>query len=169
MILILTPTLESSNLSLNLSICSIFSGESMAEPEVQPESLMEKIYGHHRSSSSSSSDDDKPAKLHDAVKPKVVDNKPSAHDSVKSNIFRIFGREKPVHKVLGGGKRTLSPTLLFLSLCFVCTLLNGFEVSLFRWSDKIGDDQKARICKFCFRDLSNENTNRNIKEKFFFY
>lgn len=71
---------------------------------MQPDSLMEKIYGHHRSSSSSSSDDDKPAKLHDAVKPKVEDNKASAHGSVKSNIFRIFGREKPVHKVLGGGK-----------------------------------------------------------------
>ncbi|KDP22201.1 hypothetical protein JCGZ_26032 [Jatropha curcas] len=55
------------------------------------ESLMdkitEKIRGHD-SSSSSDSDDDKPSKV----------------DAVKSKIFRLFGREKPVHKVLGGGK-----------------------------------------------------------------
>ncbi|PRQ60280.1 hypothetical protein RchiOBHm_Chr1g0379491 [Rosa chinensis] len=84
----------------------------MAEPEEIPgASLMEKIYSHHRSSSSSSSsDDDKPSKKADAVKPDDVKHKaeehdmPSAHDSVKSNKFRIFGREKPVHKVLGGGK-----------------------------------------------------------------
>ncbi|CAN1264308.1 Reticulon-like protein B5 [Linum perenne] len=47
--------------------------------------ITEKITGHH---SSSDSDDDKPSKL----------------EAVKSKIYRIFGRDKPVHKVFGGGK-----------------------------------------------------------------
>ncbi|KAL6123163.1 hypothetical protein ACLB2K_075686 [Fragaria x ananassa] len=88
----------------------------MAEPEEIPgESFMEKIRSHTRSSSSSSSssDDDKPSKKADSVMPakddddvmhKVEEVLDKAHDSVKSNKFRIFGREKPVHKVLGGGK-----------------------------------------------------------------
>ncbi|CAN1264314.1 Reticulon-like protein B3 [Linum perenne] len=54
--------------------------------------ITEKITGHHdgssSSSSSSDSDDDKPSKL----------------EAVKSKIYRIFGRDKPVHKVFGGGK-----------------------------------------------------------------
>jgi len=56
------------------------------------ESLMEKIsekIHHHDSSSSSESEYEKP-------------DSPSA---VKAKIYRMFGREKPVHKVLGGGKR----------------------------------------------------------------
>ncbi|CAH8266130.1 unnamed protein product [Arabidopsis lyrata] len=55
------------------------------------ESLMEKIaekIHHHDSSSSSESEYEKP-------------DSPSA---VKAKIYRLFGREKPVHKVLGGGK-----------------------------------------------------------------
>ncbi|KAH8492033.1 hypothetical protein Peur_071944 [Populus x canadensis] len=64
----------------------------MAEHEGQRESaaeslvdkITEKISGHD-SSSSSDSDNEK-------------------FDAVKSKIFRLFGREKPVHKVLGGGK-----------------------------------------------------------------
>lgn len=65
----------------------------MAEhDESKPESFVEKIAEkiHHHDSSSSDSDDDKPA--------------PS---SLKSKIYRLFGRDKPVHKVLGGGKRTI--------------------------------------------------------------
>ena len=54
------------------------------------EKISEKIHAHD-SSSSSDSDDEKP------VSP----------SSVKAKIFRLFGREKPVHKVFGGGKRTL--------------------------------------------------------------
>ncbi|CAN1264309.1 Reticulon-like protein B3 [Linum perenne] len=54
--------------------------------------ITEKITGHHdgssSSSSSSDSDDDKPSKL----------------EAVKSKIYRIFGRDKPVHKVFGGGE-----------------------------------------------------------------
>ncbi|XP_031380280.1 reticulon-like protein B4 [Punica granatum] len=58
--------------------------------EAEP-SLMEKVsemIHNHDGSSSSDSDDDKP----------------SAVDTMKSKVYRLFGREKPVHKVLGGGK-----------------------------------------------------------------
>lgn len=61
------------------------------EHESIVESVMDKITetfkGHD--SSSSSSDDEK-------------DKSPVT--AVKSKIYRLFGREKPVHKVLGGGK-----------------------------------------------------------------
>ncbi|XP_030549674.1 reticulon-like protein B1 [Rhodamnia argentea] len=50
------------------------------------EKIAEKIHAHD-SSSSDDSDDDNPA--------------PS---EVKAKIYRLFGREQPVHKVLGGGK-----------------------------------------------------------------
>uniref|UniRef100_A0A5B6Z197 Reticulon-like protein n=2 Tax=Davidia involucrata TaxID=16924 RepID=A0A5B6Z197_DAVIN len=58
------------------------------------ESLMEKIAEKlHGDDSSSSSDSD-------------TEKKPSSSSpsSVKANIFRLFGREKPVHHVFGGGK-----------------------------------------------------------------
>ncbi|ESR52687.1 reticulon-like protein [Citrus sinensis] len=54
------------------------------------EKITEKIHGHDSSSSSSSSDSD--------------DDKKSSASSLKTKVFRLFGREKPVHKVLGGGK-----------------------------------------------------------------
>ena len=67
----------------------------MAEHEEKhEESLMEKIaekiHDHDSSSSSSDSDDDKPSE-----------------SSIKPKAFRLFGRERPVHHVFGGGKRTL--------------------------------------------------------------
>ncbi|XP_051122879.1 reticulon-like protein B2 [Andrographis paniculata] len=59
--------------------------------EKSGESLMEKVTEKlHGSDSSSDSDDDKEIK--------------SAAYSMKAKIYRLFGREKPVHKVLGGGK-----------------------------------------------------------------
>ncbi|EEF51268.1 reticulon-like protein B1 [Ricinus communis] len=65
--------------------------------ESKGESLMdkisEKIHGHDSSSSSDSDNDEK-------LKPKS----PSSPSSIKSKIYRLFGREKPVHHVLGGGK-----------------------------------------------------------------
>ncbi|GKU89215.1 hypothetical protein SLEP1_g3381 [Rubroshorea leprosula] len=54
------------------------------------EKIVEKIQDHNGSSSSSSDEDDRP----------------SHTNALKSKIYRIFGREKPVHKVLGGGKRS---------------------------------------------------------------
>ncbi|KAE8663234.1 Reticulon-like protein B1 [Hibiscus syriacus] len=47
--------------------------------------IADKIHGHD--SSSSDSDEDKPSK-----------------SSIKAKLFRLFGREKPVHHVFGGGK-----------------------------------------------------------------
>jgi len=67
------------------------------EPETLVEKIVEKIHDHDDSSSSSSSDSD--------------DDKSKSFDSAKSKIFRLFGREKPLHKVLGGGKCTLSLSL----------------------------------------------------------
>lgn len=57
------------------------------------DSVKEKISEtfHNEDSSSSESDSD--------------DKKSSPVADVKSKIYRLFGRERPVHKVLGGGKR----------------------------------------------------------------
>ncbi|XVF12584.1 hypothetical protein REPUB_Repub08aG0131600 [Reevesia pubescens] len=60
----------------------------MAEDEDKlMEKTIEKIHGD--SSSSSDSDDDKL----------------SHSDAPKSKVYRLFGREKPLHQVLGAGKR----------------------------------------------------------------
>ncbi|XP_052209669.1 reticulon-like protein B1 [Diospyros lotus] len=66
--------------------------ESKVEPIV--EKISEKR--HDASSSSSDSDDDK--------KPASVPSQPQSSSSLKEKVYRLFGREKPVHKVLGGGK-----------------------------------------------------------------
>lgn len=76
---------------------------------VERESLMDKIsekihHGGGDSSSSSSSSDDEDDKK------KEKKEKPS---SMKSKVYRLFGREKPVHKVLGGGKRTFYLRLVY--------------------------------------------------------
>ncbi|CAD5173415.1 reticulon-like protein B2 [Musa acuminata AAA Group] len=64
--------------------------------EHREESLLEKItekfHGRH-SSSVVDSDDEKSSRGPSA-----------AAEAVKAKIYRLFGREKPVHKVLGGGK-----------------------------------------------------------------
>ncbi|XP_047054641.1 reticulon-like protein B1 [Lolium rigidum] len=75
----------------------------MAEHKEEHESVMEsvmdkisdKFHGDGGSSSSSSdSDDDK----------KKGSSSSSAAAAAKAKIYRLFGREKPVHAVLGGGK-----------------------------------------------------------------
>ncbi|ESQ28956.1 hypothetical protein EUTSA_v10023649mg [Eutrema salsugineum] len=66
----------------------------MVEEHKHEESIMEKIaekiHGHDGSSSSSSDSDD--------------EKKSASPSSMKKKIYRLFGREKPVHKVFGGGK-----------------------------------------------------------------
>lgn len=57
---------------------------------VESEKISEKIHSNDTSSSSDSDSDSR---------------KPVSSSSVKAKIYRLFGREKPVHKVLGGGKR----------------------------------------------------------------
>jgi hypothetical protein len=79
----------------------------MAEEEHhhKSESLMEKIADkfHGDSSSSSDSDDDK---KHQHIKEEEIhhEHKPPHVDDFKSKVYRLFGREQPVHKCLGGGK-----------------------------------------------------------------
>lgn len=65
--------------------------------EVKSESLLDKISGkiHDHDSSSSSSDSDNNDKK---------EKKVSSPTSLKNKVFRLFGREKPIHNVLGGGK-----------------------------------------------------------------
>ncbi|KAI9108440.1 hypothetical protein K1719_020631 [Acacia pycnantha] len=114
--------------------------------EPKSESLLdkvsEKVHDHH-SSSSSDSDDEK---------------KDSPSPSIKSKIFRLFGREKPVHKVLGGGKpadvmlwrnKKISASALgvatvlwvlfelleYYLLTFVCHFLMLALAILFLWSN----------------------------------
>ncbi|XP_071692237.1 reticulon-like protein B2 [Rutidosis leptorrhynchoides] len=78
----------------------------------KPESLMEKITEKFKdeSSSSSSSDSDD-------------DNKIS---EMKSKVFRLFGREKPVHKVFGGGKP--ADLLLWKDKKVSGAILGGFTI-----------------------------------------
>ncbi|ONK79204.1 uncharacterized protein A4U43_C01F3980 [Asparagus officinalis] len=69
--------------------------------ESKGESLIEKIedkfHSHDSSSSSSDSDNEKPKKSEKK-------SEEAESSSIKDKIWRLFGREKPVHKVLGGGK-----------------------------------------------------------------
>ncbi|XP_059304709.1 reticulon-like protein B2 [Lycium ferocissimum] len=62
----------------------------MADHAGEHESVMEKINDKLHGQDSSSSDSE--------------DEKISPVEAVKSKIYRLFGRERPVHKVLGGGK-----------------------------------------------------------------
>jgi len=68
------------------------------------DSLLEKITEKLHFEDGSSSDSDSHSDL---------DKKPVI-ESVKEKVFRLFGREKPVHSVFGGGKRMN----LYLSLLF---------------------------------------------------
>lgn len=61
------------------------------------EKISEKIHGDHDSSSSDSDDEKK----------KSSSSSSSSPSPMKSNNYRLFGRDKPVHNVFGGGKRML--------------------------------------------------------------
>ncbi|MED6191501.1 Reticulon-like protein B2 [Stylosanthes scabra] len=114
--------------------------------EGKGESLLDKISGkiHDHDDSSSSSDSD--------------NEKNSTSESIKNKVFRLFGREKPVHKVLGGGKpadvflwrnKKISATVLGVAtavwvlfelleyhlLTLVCHLLIFALAGLFLWSN----------------------------------
>ena len=71
---------------------------SGATSESLLEKITDKLQGHDSSSSGSDSDSDKPA----------------SPSPIKAKVFRLFGREKPVHTVLGGGKRKDLPISLSL-------------------------------------------------------
>ncbi|KAM7472247.1 hypothetical protein LguiA_010430 [Lonicera macranthoides] len=118
--------------------------EHAETPEPKSESLMEKITDKlHGDDSSSSSDSDS-------------EKKHESSDSVKAKIYRLFGREKPVHKVFGGGKRTLqiggqnlppfdeyerlitNVQCLPLSLAMLMALVRSFDAAadIFLWRNK---------------------------------
>lgn len=69
------------------------------EPKAESfvEKIAEKIHGHGDASSSSSSSESEDEK-----------KSASSPSPVQSKNSRLFGREKPVHQVLGGGKRRLN-------------------------------------------------------------
>jgi hypothetical protein len=71
----------------------------MAEHKEEPvtESLMDKISDKFHGGDSSDSDDEK--------KKTKGSSSSSAAADMKAKIYRLFGRERPVHSVLGGGKR----------------------------------------------------------------
>lgn len=74
-----------------------------AEPKAESliDKIVEKIHDHDSSSSSGSDSETEGS---------------AASSSLKEKVFRLFGRERPVHHVLGGGKRTeshLSDSKLF--------------------------------------------------------
>ncbi|KAK2654015.1 hypothetical protein Ddye_013871 [Dipteronia dyeriana] len=64
--------------------------EHAKEHESDEKSLLGKLADKIHGDDSSSSDSDS--------------GKPSVVEDVKSKVFRLFGREQPVHKVIGGGK-----------------------------------------------------------------
>jgi hypothetical protein len=88
------------------------------EPKVESfmDKATEKIHRDHDSSSSSSSDNESEKKKKQPVHKDKDAPVPSS--SMKAKINRMFGREKPVHKVFGGGKRKFIALYLLLRLLF---------------------------------------------------
>ncbi|KAF7149453.1 hypothetical protein RHSIM_Rhsim03G0195600 [Rhododendron simsii] len=98
-------------------------GDKESAGESVTENITEKFHDHDSSSSSSSdSENEKSSSSPSAVKPK---------------IYRILGRERPVHKVLGGGKRTDVIQILSLSLSHThITLFDIVAADIFLWRNK---------------------------------
>ncbi|KAI7752568.1 hypothetical protein M8C21_016980 [Ambrosia artemisiifolia] len=82
--------------------------EHVNEIETTDESLVDKItdkiHRHDSSSSSSDSESEKKTKYDDDDDVKKHHDAPSTDSSLKPKSNRLFGREKPVHQVFGGGK-----------------------------------------------------------------
>jgi hypothetical protein len=81
--------------------------ESESVVESVMEKISEKIHGHDDSSSSSDSDNEKSSSSSSAA---------AAVKEMKAKVYRLFGRETPVHSCLGGGKRMI---LIFLTFFIV--------------------------------------------------
>lgn len=74
--------------------------EHVENSDPKGESLLEKIADKfHGDDSSSSSESDTETK-----KPAVKSEVEPETETLKNKVWRLFGREKPVHKVFGGGK-----------------------------------------------------------------
>lgn len=88
--------------------------EKHEKHESGAESLIDKITDKFHGSGSSSSDSDEDLDIK------------SAASTAKAKIYRLFGREKPLHKVLGGGKGTVIACFFFnrlFTMNFRCLLL----------------------------------------------
>jgi len=76
------------------------------------EKLADKLHVGGKDSSSSSSDSDNDERPRPSappapaaeVKPSFSDSAATAAAEAKAKVFRLFGREQPIHKALGGGK-----------------------------------------------------------------
>jgi hypothetical protein len=84
------------------------------------EKIADKLHvgGDHHSSSSSDSDADErprpsapPAPASEFATASFADTASVAAADAKDKMFRLFGRQQPIHKVLGGGKR-MAPSLI---------------------------------------------------------
>ncbi|CAL4966132.1 unnamed protein product [Urochloa decumbens] len=88
-------------------------GGASPKHETLMEKLADKLHvGGKGDSSSSSSDSDNDERPRPSappapaaeVKPSFSDSAATAAAEAKSKVFRLFGREQPIHKALGGGK-----------------------------------------------------------------
>ena len=109
------------------------------------QSLMDKISEkiHHHDSSSDSEYE-----------------KPDSPSAVKAKIYRLFGREKPVHKVLGGGKR-MSPYLSIDRFGFLCIDLQ-YQNLFTRFPDPIGESRFQNRIAFGYWAVNRFNFLRSV-------
>ncbi|KAF8643671.1 hypothetical protein HU200_066730 [Digitaria exilis] len=71
------------------------------------EKLADKLHVGDSSSSSDSDNDERPrpsAPPAEVKQPSFSDSAATAAADAKAKVFRLFGREQPIHKALGGGK-----------------------------------------------------------------
>ncbi|KAG6526632.1 hypothetical protein ZIOFF_016626 [Zingiber officinale] len=92
------------------------------------ETLIEQIEEKDRGggSSSSSSSDDEKSKASEAV------------EAAKAKIYRLFGREKPVHQILGGGKRRIFISLFFTVSAFSFLVPDLISAVVYRFGCRRG-------------------------------
>ncbi|KAG2586054.1 reticulon-like protein B1 [Panicum virgatum] len=87
-------------------------GGASPKHETLMEKLADKLHVGGKDSSSSSSDSDNDERPRPSappapaaeVKPSFSDSAATAAAEAKAKVFRLFGREQPIHKALGGGK-----------------------------------------------------------------
>lgn len=132
--------------------------EHVENSDPKGESLMEKIADKFHGDDSSSSSDSENETKKPAAKSEVEAVEEPESSSLKNKVWRLFGREKPVHKVLGGGKpadvflwrnKKISATVLggataiwvlfelleYHLLTLICHILIITLVALFLWSN----------------------------------
>nr|CAB3471693.1 unnamed protein product [Digitaria exilis] len=82
-------------------------GGASPKHETLMEKLADKLHVGDSSSSSDSDNDERPrpsAPPAEVKQPSFSDSAATAAADAKAKVFRLFGREQPIHKALGGGK-----------------------------------------------------------------